>query len=90
MTAVSNKDGKSDFFTDNAMGQLEWGAGIVESNNNVKAQKKPDGQTGKVQGLNCVTKCISHKSIWHLYLMIVIGPEVTEFSIRMYILLYST
>ena len=46
LSAVSNKDGKSDFFTDNAMGQLEWGAGIVEGNNNVKAQKKPNGKTG--------------------------------------------
>ena len=46
MTAVSNRDGKSDFFTDNAMAQLEWGAGIVEGNSNVQAQKKKDGKSG--------------------------------------------
>ena len=33
------------------MGQLEWGAGIVESNNNVQAKKNADGQTGMIWSL---------------------------------------
>ena len=44
-TAVSNKDGLAKFFTDEAMEHLEWGAGIVQSNNNLQSPK------GKVKTL---------------------------------------
>lgn len=38
-TAVSNQDGTAQFFTDQKMEHLEWGSGIVQSNNNLKSSK---------------------------------------------------